>query len=155
MSLYHTSHGLLSRTATLPAEATLPTRHCLWCRLWRIWCLEPLLWKKHELCLSFCTSSHLPFFFYVQREDRISSFGSVAIGTLAMRSLQSGRRKSIGSDVCIPGLEYAVFTALRKTALHPSVLIYKSELIIPSLPVSQCRSEVLARKMDAEAPCKL
>lgn len=67
------------------------------------------------------TSAFLPR--YVQRENRISSFGSVAVGTRAMRSLQSGSRRSIGSDVCIPGLEYAVFTALRKTTLHPSVLI--------------------------------
>lgn len=130
-----------------------PPRHCLWCRLWRIWCLEPLLWKKHELCLSFWTSSCLLFIPpYVQRENRISSFGSVAIGTLAMRSLQSGSR-----IWCLhPWVGICCFYGLEKNhSASQRSHLYKSEQIIPSLPVSQCRSDFLTRKMDAEGPCKL
>lgn len=88
---------------------------------------------------------------HVQKENRISSFGSVAVGTLAMSSLQTRGKKSVRSDICIPGLESAVFMALRKVPLHPSLLVYKSELIKPSLPVLQWRSEVLTRKMDIQS----
>lgn len=66
-----------------------------WTDGWGIWCLEPQLWKKHELYVEVSGQPHIcfVFFLYSQKGSRTSGFGSIVVGTLAMRSLQSREQK--------------------------------------------------------------
>lgn len=47
------------------------------------------MWKFLDNLTSVC----LVFFFYSQKGSRTSGFGSIVVGTLAMRSLQSREQK--------------------------------------------------------------
>lgn len=72
-----------------------------WTDGWGIWCLEPQLWKKHELYVEVSGQPHICFvsFLYSQKGSRTSGFGSIVVGTLAMRSLQSREQNERRTDV--------------------------------------------------------
>lgn len=114
-----------------------------WTDGWGIWCLEPQLWKKHELYVEVSGQPHIcfVFFLYSQKGSRTSGFGSIVVGTLAMRS------ESLGWNLLF-------LWPYEKILPHPSTPIYKSELIICSLPVLQSRYEVLIREMDVKVLCR-
>lgn len=90
------SHGDSVEAALLILSlSTVWTRVEPWIDGWRIWCLEPQLWKKHELYVEVSGQPHICLFvfFYSQKGSRTSGFGSIVVGTLAMRSLQSREQK--------------------------------------------------------------